>query len=87
MHSLWLGQSELNLLANWSLRATPGLQDLCCDLPLGREDKAQTHIRVRGNAGDVHSARVCTLNYFCVVVNEFSRLGVVNYQITKIYGF
>ena len=87
MHFLWLGQSELDLLANWSLRATPGLQDLCCDLPLGWEDKAQTRIRVRGNAGNVRSARDCTLNYFMVVVNQFSHLGVVNHQITKIDRF
>jgi hypothetical protein len=87
MHSLWLGQSKLDLLANWSLTATPGLQDLCYDLPFGWEDKAQTCIRVRGNTGNVCSARDCTLNYFYVVVNKFSHLSVVNYRITKINGF
>jgi hypothetical protein len=33
------------------------------------------------------SARECTLNYFNVVVNKLSRLGVVSYRITKIDGF
>jgi hypothetical protein len=52
-----------------------------------REDKAQTLIRVRGNAGNALVARTYALIYFCVVVNKFSRLSVVNYQITEINGF
>ena len=87
MHSLWLGQSKLDLLANWFLKATPSLQDLCCDLPFGQEDKAQTLLRVRGNAGDALVARTYALIYFCVVANKFSRLSMVNYRITKIDGF
>jgi hypothetical protein len=54
---------------------------------LGREDEAQTLRRVRGNTGNILVARTCTLNYFYVVVNKSSRLGVMNYRITKIDGF
>jgi hypothetical protein len=52
-----------------------------------QESKAQTLIRVRGNTGNILIARTYTLNYFIVVVNKFSCLGVVNYQITEIDGF
>jgi hypothetical protein len=67
--------------------STPGLQDLLHSLPLGRGNKAQTCKGVGGNAGDMLIARTCVLIYFNVVENKFSRLGVVDYQITKINGF
>jgi hypothetical protein len=53
----------------------------------GQEDKAQTLKRVRGNAGNILAARACTLNYFIVVVNKFSCLSMMNYQLIKIDGF
>jgi hypothetical protein len=52
-----------------------------------QESKAQTLIRVRGNAGNTLVARTYALNYFNVVVNKFSHLSMVNYQITEIDGF
>jgi hypothetical protein len=67
--------------------STPGLQDLLHSLPLRQGNKAQTHKRVEGNAGDTLVARTCVLVYFSVVENKSSHLSIVDYQITKIYGF
>ena len=66
---------------------TPGLQDLRHSLPLGRGSEAQARQGVWGNAGDTLVARTRVLVYFNVVVNKSSRLGVVDYRITKIDGF
>ena len=87
MHSLCSVRVYLSFLANWSRIATPSLLDFRYRSTAWTGRQSLTLIRVWGTAGDTLVARTYVLSYFSVVTNEFSRLSVVNYLITKIEGF